>query len=286
MTRLVVGCGYLGWRVAQGWRKAGHAVFAVTRSAQRAAQLAHDGLQPIVADVTRPATLSALPAAEVVLYAVGYEPGSGRSRWEVYVEGLRAVLDALRPGVERIVFVSSTGVYGQTDGAWVDEDSPCLPTREAGRAFLAAEQLLRAHPLGAHSTILRLAGIYGPGRLPRMAEILSGKPLPVPADRYLNLIHVEDAAAAVLAAAERPAGRTYLVSDGHPVDRHEYFTWLAGFLKAPAPAFITPSAAALASHHSGSNKRVCNTRMLQELGIGLKYPSFKEGVPASMDSAR
>ena len=282
-SKLIVGCGYLGRRVAAGWRAAGHQVVAVTRTGQDVASLCREGLLPVIADVPQPDTLAALPPADTVLYAVGYDSAGGKSRWDVYVEGLRAVLDAISPDVQRFLFISSTGVYGQTDGAWVDEDSPCQPAREAGRAFLAAEQLLREHALGARAVVLRTAGIYGPGRLQRVADILAGKPLSVPEDNYLNLIHVDDAAAIVVAAADRaPPARTYLVSDGHPVDRREYFTWLAERLGAPAPAFLVPSAEVLAAHHSGSNKRVSNARMMVDLGMQLRYPTFREGVPASM----
>jgi len=200
MFKLIFGCGYLGSRVAAQWLAAGEQVASVTRSEERVGELQRQGLWPIVADVTRPETLGQLPAAETVLFAVGFDRQSGKSRQEVYVDGLHAVLDALPAETGRVIFISSTGVYGQLGGGWVDEESPCRPVREAGRAMLAAEQVLAAHPLGRRGVVLRLAGLYGPGRLLRAADLLAGRPLSVPAGNWLNLIHVDDAAAAVLAA--------------------------------------------------------------------------------------
>jgi len=283
MSKLIIGCGYLGGHVARRWRSEGHTVTAVTRSRQRAEQFEREGLRPIVADITRPETLVGLPSAETALFAVGYDRRSGRSRRDVCVEGLRAVLGALPPQTGRIITISSTGVYGQTDGRWVDEDSPCRPLREAGKVLLAAEQLLADHALGDRGVVLRLAGIYGPGRLLRKADLLAGNPIPAPKNRYLNLIHVDDATAAVLAAAERARPpRTYLVSDGHPVDRRACFTRLAELLSAPPPRFFEPTPDALAAHHAGSNKRVSNARLLSELGVRLSYPTCGEGFAAAV----
>ena len=161
MARLVVGCGS-GPRVARGLA-AGQTVYAMTRSAERAEEFRQSGLRPILAEVTRPETLQRLPEVETLFFAVGYDRRSGKSRQEVYVAGLRNVLDELSSGTKRVIFASSTGVYGQTEGAEVDEDSPCRPTRDAGLALLAAEAVLREHRLGPRSIVLRLAGLYGPG---------------------------------------------------------------------------------------------------------------------------
>lgn len=283
MAKLIVGCGYLGSRVARRWLAAGDEVAAVTRSRQRVEQLRREGLRPLVADVTRPETLRGLPPAETVLYTVGYDPRSGNSRWEVYAQGLRTVLDALPPETGRVILISSTGVYGQTDGGWVDEDSPCQPTREAGRALLAAEEVLGGHKLGGRGIVLRLAGIYGPGRIPRKADILAGRPLAVPSGEYLNLIHVDDAAAAVLAAESRAKPpRTYLVADGHPAGRQAFLSRLAKLLGAPAPQFVEPDPDAPAARRAGTNKRVGNARLLAELEIRLEYPTYREGLAATV----
>jgi len=282
MSKLIVGCGYLGRRVAACWAEAGHEVFATTRSPGRADELRRLGLRPVLADVTRPETLSGLPPAEAVLYAVGFDRASGASRNEVYAEGLRAVLDALDPAAtRRIIFIISTGVYGDADGAWVDEDSPCHPKSEGGRAFLAGEQLLAQHRLAARSIVLRMAGIYGPDRLPKADDIRAGKPMAVAASGSVNLIHVDDAAAAVVAAearAEPP--RLYLVSDGHPVQRREFYTHLAEALACREPQFVDPPRSEPRTGRGGGDKRVRNERILEELGVQMKYTTYREGLAA------
>lgn len=280
MSKLIFGCGYLGLRVAIRWRDEGHDVVAVTRSANRAAQFRELGLRPLVADLMQPESLSDLPRASSILCAVGFDRHAAVSLRDVYVSGLRNVLDAL-PRCDRLLYISSTGVYGQNDGGWVDEHSPCLPTREGGRACLAAEQLLAEHPLGERSIVLRLAGIYGPGRVPRREELRAGQPLAAPTDGYLNLIHVDDAVSVVLAAEEKAAPpRTYLVADGSPVTRREYYYELARLYGAPEPRFASAPSDSPAAQRAAGDKRICNTRMRDELGIGLRFPSFREGLVA------
>jgi nucleoside-diphosphate-sugar epimerase len=191
------------------------------------------------------------------------------------------VLEALTAATQRIVYISSTGVYGQTCGEWVDEDSAAFPCRLAGRVCLAAEQLLHEHRLGSRAIILRLAGIYGPGRIPRRQALAVGDPITAPREGWLNLIHVDDAARIVLAAerSAQPPGR-YTVSDGQPTLRHEYYAELARLLQAPPPVFIDPPADSSAALRAESNKRVSNRRMLAELGVTLQYPSYREGLAA------
>src|SRR5438552_1428072 len=126
---LVIGCGYLGRRVAAAWRDRGRRVAALTRG--RAAELAADGFEPVVGDVLDPASLAALPEAATVLYAVGLDRTAGRSMRDVYVTGLANVLAALPP-CGRLLYVGSTSVYGQTDGSVVTEASPTEPATESG----------------------------------------------------------------------------------------------------------------------------------------------------------
>jgi nucleoside-diphosphate-sugar epimerase len=281
MAKLIFGCGYLGRRVAERWLATGETVYAVTRSESRAAELAGQGLRPIVADVMQPQTLGGLPVAETVLYSIGFDRTVGRSIREVYVDGLAAALAALPAGTGRIVYVSSTGVYGQTEGESVDENSPCNPTREGGRACLEAERLLAASALGSRSVVLRMAGLYGPGRIPRRQEMMAGEPVAVPAEGWLNLIHIDDAASVVLAAAaSAPLPRTYVVSDGQPVARRAYYEALVRLLGAPQPQFAPAPAGSSASQRAAADKRIDNRRMVAELGVRLTYPSYREGLTA------
>ncbi len=287
MSKLIFGCGYLGSRVARRWRDAGEQVFVVTRDSQHAREFAKQGCTPIVADVVREQSLVHLPAAETVLYAVGYDRRAGVSMHEVFASGLESVLDALPAETGKFIYISSTGVHAQSQGEWVDEDSPCDPRRHGGLACLAAERILAAHRLGSRGIILRLAGLYGPGRIPNAAEIRLHQPVAAPEQGYLNLIFVDDAASVVLAADQRAnPPRTYLVSDGHPVQRRAYYEALARLLGAPPPKFAPPSPHAPASVRAASDKRVCNARMLAELGVTLAYPSYREGLAAIVAEER
>ena len=281
MTKLIFGCGYLGSRVARLWREAGHDVAVVTRNTQRARSLAAEGYRTIVADVLRPESLVHLPTAETVLYAIGYDRGGGGTLNEVFVTGLNSVLNALPSGTGTLIYASSTGVYSQSQGEWVDELSPCEPAREGGRACLAAERAIAAHPLGARAIVLRLAGLYGPGRIPNAAAIRAGEPIAAPDHGHLNLIHVDDAARVVLAADQRAQPpRTYVVSDGHPVERSVYYQELARLWKAPPPRFMPPPVDAPAAARAMADKRIDNARMRAELAVKLAYPSYREGLAA------
>src|SRR5262245_11805992 len=210
----VIGCGYLGRRAGERWRAAGRTVSALTRSAARAEELRAAGFEPVVGDVTDRDSLR-FAQADTVLYAVGLDRAAGKSIREVYVGGLANVL-AVLPQPRRFVYVSSTSVYGQTDGEEVDETAATEPVEESGRVVLEAERLLRERL--PEAIILRFAGIYGPGRLLRRAAVETGEPLATDPQKRINVIHVEDGARAVLAAAERGApGATYNVADGCPV---------------------------------------------------------------------
>ena len=268
---LILGCGYLGRRVAARWVAAGRRVAALTR--RNADALAALGVEPIPGDVLDPDSLRNLPPVRTVLYAVGMDRTTGKTMNEVYVHGLRHVLDTL-PRPERFVYVSSTGVYGQTDGGWVDESSITEPVEEAGRVVLEAERALRsALP---EAVVLRFAGIYGSGRLLRKQPLLNGEPLVGDATKWLNLIHVEDGADAVLAAERAAAGETFTVADGEPVSRRDFYTFLAELLGAPPARFEErpePGAA---------NRRVSNRRLREALGWSPRYAGYRAGLRASI----
>ncbi len=268
--RLVVGCGYLGERVARLWREAGDEVYATTRG-HRVDTLARAGLHPVRLDVISTKTADPLPEVDTVVFAVGRDRRADTSMMDLHAGGLRAVLDALPTSSGPVIYVSSTGVYGQHDGEWVDERSVCEPTSSGGIACLAAERLLAAHPRGRNAIVLRLAGLYGRGRVPHLAAVRSGALIRGSADAYLNLIHVEDAAAAVVApgAIGPTGGSTYVVSDGHPPTRGTYLRWLAARLGVATPPF---------SGVGGLGKRVRNRRAVTELRLQLKHPSYRHGL--------
>lgn len=276
MPKLVIGCGYLGERVAREWRQQGDEVWALTRSADRAENFASLGFRPIIGDVLDPESLRNLPAAKTVLYAVGFDRTSAASKRSVYVDGLSNVLRGIEAKCERFVYVSSTSVYGQDAGELVDESSPTTPTEVNGCICRDAEAAVRQ--LKAEAIILRLAGIYGPGRLlARVEQLRRGDRLTGNPEAWLNLIHVEDAVRAVLAAETRGVlGETYLVCDDQPLPRREYYSALAEAVGAPAPQF--EDLAADAPERKRFNKRCVNRRLREELCVDLQFPTITSGL--------
>lgn len=281
MAILIFGCGYLGLRVARLWRQQGEEVYAVTRSEDRAALLAAEGLLPLVADVVNDAQLSIPQGVRAVLFALGNDRRSNLPTTAVYGRGIERAITWMPETVDRFLYISSTGVFGQLSGQWVDESSPCKPTTEGGRASLAAEQLLQSSRFGGRAIILRLAGLYGPGRIPKAADIVAGRPIEAAADGWLNLIHIEDAAQIVVAAIQSaPIPRTYVVSDGHPIVRRDYYQELARLLNAPEPTFTAPPPDSPAGQRATSDKRIRPQRLFDELNIRLKYPGYRSGLAA------
>jgi nucleoside-diphosphate-sugar epimerase len=288
MTNLIFGCGYLGARVATRWRDGDQEVTVVTRSEIRAHELTQRGFSATIADITRPETLRKLPVAERVLFAVGYDRSEVQSIEQVYAGGVRNVLAALPNGTTRFIYISTTGVYGPGNGEWVDELTTPDPRRDGGRASLAAEEVLAEHPLGKNSVVLRLAGIYGPGRIPFIDKLRGSEPIPAPTTGHLNLIQVDDAATAVVAAGRISAfengPRVYCVSDGHPVERGEFYREVARRIGAQPPTFVAPEPGSPRAMRAESNRRVCNTRMLNELGVKLKYDNYRAGLAAILET--
>ena len=282
MKKLVVGCGYLGQRVAAAWRSQGNAVYVLTRSKDRAESLRQLGYSPVVGDVTEPASLDGLGCLgglATVLFAVGYDRKATPSIRDVYVEGLRNTLTALSQNeADRFIYVSSTGVYGQSDNEWIDEESPCQPTREGGQACLVAEELLRSHStLGERSVVLRLAGIYGPDRVPRINDLRDRQPLEINADSYLNLIHVDDACRVVLATESASTPNLFVVADGTPVRRRDFYNYAGELLQVPVTfALVSDHASARQRSPGGKRCRVDKLKNLVE--FESQYPTYREGL--------
>lgn len=274
MRKLLIGCGYLGERVAREWLRQGDEVWALTRSVSNAERFANLGLKPVIGDVLAPNSLRTLPTAESVLYAVGFDRTSGVNKRAVYVEGLNNVLSEVRATCGRFLYVSSTSVYGQDAGEFVDESSPTTPSEENGRICCDAEAVARQ--LRPDAIILRLAGIYGPGRLlARVEQLRRGERLSGNPEAWLNLIHVEDAVRAVLAAESHGVlGETYLVCDDRPLRRREYYSSLAATVAAPSPQFEVLDANAT----QRLNKRCVNRRLRDALRVELQFPTVIDGL--------
>lgn len=284
MRKLVIGCGYLGERVALEWLRQGDEVWVLTRSSTNAERFAGMGMKPVIGDVLDPESLRTLPAVETVLYAVGFDRTGPASKRAVYVDGLSNVLRQVGATCQRFVYVSSTSVYGQNAGELVDESSPTVPTEENGCICRDAEAVVWQAMSAAN--VLRLAGIYGPGRLLarveqlRRRDRLTGNP-----ESWLNLIHVDDAARTVLAAETRGVpGATYLVCDDRPLPRREYYTALAEKVGAPVPQF--EELAADAPELRRLNKRCVNRRLRDELRVELQFPTVIEGLRSLPEAMR
>ena len=277
MTTLIVGCGYLGRRVAGQLVARGDRVIGTTRNPAWARSLAAIGVEPAVLDVLDPG-LGMLPEADRVVYCVGFDRASGHSMREVYVDGLRRALERLAQPVDRFVYASSTGVLGRDDGGWVTEDDTPEPRHESGRVCLDAEH--EARDKGA--SIVRLAGLYGPGRIVRRAAILEGTPIVGDPRKIINMIQIDDAATAIVAALDRGIpGRIYHAVDDRPVSREELYGLTARLLGAPEPTYVAPDPSA-SNAREEANRRIGNRRMKDELGVVLRYPDVTTGLPASI----
>jgi nucleoside-diphosphate-sugar epimerase len=206
----------------------------------------------------------------------------------VYVDGLQNVLDRLSPLVTRLVYASSTGVFGQTGGEWVDETSATCPLHESGQVCLEAEGRIEAwgqarSPVVA-TVILRYAGLYGPGRIVRRAALERGEAITGDPEKFLNMIHIDDAAGAALAALRAPqAEPMYVVSDDRPVTRLEYYSRMASLVGAPVPRFQTPAPGSPESARDATNKRISNRRIKSGLALRLIYPDITTGLAACLD---
>jgi len=282
-TTLIVGCGYLGKRVAMAMldRFPSETVFATTRSQEKAKQFAFDQIQPVIADWTDRRTLARLPKCDRVLVAVSYDRRSRFSREDSQVGGFSNLLDFVSPTSD-VCYISTTGVYHQTDGTWVDENSPARARAEGGLAHLRAESLLHKNRPNGRWSVLRLAGIYGPGRVPRVKDVVNSTPIDGPHAGYLNLIHVDDAAEGILSnwACHRRE-RLYAVADDRPVIRRCFYEEIARLAGVEGPVFTNQgslSPAAVLSSRSASNKRVWNRRFRRDLMPRLSFPDFTVGL--------
>lgn len=281
---LIIGCGDIGQRVASLEQSEGRNVMALVRSRTTASGLAHKGISLIDGDLDQPLPPGSLPRADT-LYYFAPPPATGTDD-----PRLRHALASLDQSPGQIVYISTSGVYGDCDGAWVDENWPLQPKTGRGQRRMAAERMLHAWSgqTGTPVVILRVPGIYGPGRLP-VERIRQGTPVILPEEApYTNRIHADDLAAACLAAARKgQSGAAYNVSDGHPTTMTDYFWRIADLYGLPRPPAIPLAEArqilspAMLSFLDES-KRLDNRRMLHELGVSLRYPDLSSGLPACL----
>jgi nucleoside-diphosphate-sugar epimerase len=286
MRVLIVGCGYIGLPLGEELARQGHKLWGLRRTDNGRAELERAGITPVIADITDFPALSSLPANYDWVVNCVSSAGSGLEGYQrVYLQGMRHLLRWLESApLKKFVYTSSTSVYGQTDGSTVDENNPTEPEADTAKVLVATERvLLEAAGHGFPAVILRLAGIYGPGRGYWFKRFLQGDAvIKGKGERILNMIHRDDAAGAISAALSlgRP-GTVYNVVDDEPVSQLGLFEFLAKKFGRPLPASL-PIDPAAAFKRGAGNKRVSNRRLHDELGYRFKYPSFREGFQSSV----
>ena len=274
---IVVGCGYLGVRIARRLLAGGYDVVGTSRSDRRLQDLRALGLRGERFDLAEASSSPLLRRRyDVIAYAVA--PGrTEEGAALVYRDGLASCIDVLKrepPG--RFVLLSSTGVYAQDDGSWIDEESPAEPTGERQRLLVEGEQLVlnAARESGFPGVVLRLGGLYGPDRSPIewcrepawRTRLARGN-----REAYMNWVHADDAAAATVLAAEasRP-GEIYVIVDDEPTPRGDFYRFACE--RGGSPPLELPSDPARLA------KRCSNRKARDELGFAPAYPSYREGL--------
>ncbi len=285
---LILGCGLIGRALARHYCQQGEQVIGVVRSAASYEAVAASGAEPLALDLEQDA-LSALPCTGETIFHLAPPPPTGEE------DALSARLVehfACCGHPRRLVYMSTTGVYGDCAGAWVDETHPTRPDAARSKRRLDAEQRLTrwAAASGVELIILRVAGIYAAERLP-LARLRQGLPVVLEAESpWSNRIHADDLVTICCAAMDRaPAGAIYNVSDGHPSTMTDYFNQVATAAGLPLPPQV-PLAEAAAHLSAGmlsymqESRRLDNRKLLTELGVSLRYPTLTEGLAACAPS--
>lgn len=296
MRVLIVGCGYVGLPLGAELARLGHEVFGLRRSGGGGEALTSAGIKPLVADVTKPESLAALPGPfDWVVNSVSSNKGGAEEYRDVFVGGTRNLIEWLAPAsadasarqaaLKKFVYTSSTSVYGQTDGSVVKESSPTEPQSETGKLLVETEQLLlaAARERGFPAVVLRVAGIYGPDRGHLFLQYLANQTrIAGKGERFINMIHRDDLVGCILAALKSGrAGEVYNAVDDEPVAQIHFFRWLSETLGKWMPPFA--SAEDDAQRKRGvTNKKVSNRKAKMELGWQLKYPTFRQGYTAEI----
>ena len=283
----IAGCGYIGERIARSYREAGADVTCMVRAPEHGARLKAAGFSTVISAVDDPAAIPALNLTGRILFYLVPPPGGGitDSRARNFIAQIPA---AEKPA--RILYMSATSVYGGTSGETITEESPTAPDSAMGKRRLDAEAVFREYG-AAHNVpvmILRVSGIYGPGRLPLM-QISQGQPLLNEAESGpSNRIHADDLAAVCIAAAGRGGdGDIFNVSDGHPSSMTTYFNACADALGYPRQHQVTLEEARqvmsplMFSYVSGS-RVIDNHRMRERLGVKLSYETLEKGLASSV----
>jgi len=276
MRVLVVGCGYVGKPLAERLVSEGHEVLGVSRSGTSLGAR----VNPLTCDITCRDDVARLPREfDWVINTVSSTKGGVDEYRAVYLQGTKNLLDHLQ--FNKYIFTGSTSVYAQTDGSVVIESSPAEPISPTSRVLRETEQLLldSTGPV----IILRLAGIYGPGRGHLFQQFLRGEArIHGNGNRFLNMIHRDDVVNVIIRAFQQGSpGEIYNVTDNEPVTEREFFQWLAEKLHRELPLAVSETEL-LGRKRGTSNKRVSNEKLRGQLGYELRYPTFREGYAPEM----
>lgn len=282
---LIVGCGDVGQRIAQRLRHEGQAVDCLVSSAASADRLRSQGLTTVAINLDETAT--GLPSDSDLIWYLVPPPASGTTD-----PRLGNFLQALPPanGRRRLVYIGTSGVYGDCRGESVSETCPINPQVDRARRRADAERQLSAWRDAGHGevVVLRVAGIYGPNKLP-LRRLRQGTPMVAAEEApWTNRIHIDDLVEVCMAAMTNGVdGEAYNVSDGTPGNMRDYFDRVADlFDLAKAPVVPLDAAegvlsAGLRSYLSES-RRLDNRKMLRDLGVELRYPNLSTGLSACL----
>ena len=268
---LIAGCGYVGQATADLFHAAGWDVKGWTASEKSAAALSAKPYPICQVDISNRDQVAERPETfDAVVHCASSRGGGVESYLQIYLNGARNLLDRF----EKMLFTSSTSVYAQRDGSWVTEESETKPVRETGRVLLETEKVV----LDRGGTVVRLAGIYGPGRSALLSKFLAGTATIDPEkDRFVNQVHRDDIASAIFLLLTQGT-QIYNVVDDQPMLHSDCYRWLAQRLNRPLP----PIGKSTEQRKRGdSNKRVSNAK-LRHLGWVPRYPTFAEGMEKSV----
>jgi nucleoside-diphosphate-sugar epimerase len=287
MRVLIVGCGYVGLPLGAELVRQGHEVLGIRRNAEAQAKLKAAGIQPLTADVTRSEDLAKLPTPfDWVVNTVSSTKGGVEEYRDVYFHGTRNLIEWLSAAPpKKFIYTSSTSVYGQTDGSVVKETSSTEPASETSKILVETELLLldAARKTNFPSVILRVAGIYGPGRGHLFLQYLKNEAkIAGKGERMSNMIHLDDLVGVIIAVlkAGRP-GEVYNIVDDEPVAQIHFFRWLSETLGKWMPPFAGNETDP-GRKRGLTNKRVLNRKLKMELGYQFKYPTFRQGYTAEI----
>lgn len=267
---LIAGCGYVGAATADLFHAVDWAVEGWTHSQASAAELASKPYPVRAVDISGNEVAGDF---DVVIHCASSGGGGVEGYRQVYLEGARNLLEKLRP--HHFIFTSSTSVYAQTGGEWVDETTAAEPVHETGKILREAEEVVRRNG----GVVARLAGIYGPGRSALLRKFLTGEArLDGDGSRFLNQVHRGDIAAALVLLADLPNEGIVNVVDDEPITERATYEWLAARLGRALPAAAEN---ATQRKRGASNKRVRNAK-LRSFGWEPRFPNFASGMEYSV----